>query len=156
MTVNTKNFSSKLSGLIKSAKTQRENLQELISFGLAHYAEHHDPVYLTKVANAAIGVRSLPTRTITDYIKHHANVGWTTLKDGKKGFKRIGKETQVEMPNVTWYDWEGGKHNQVVEDYDALATIKSTLTKAFKKEEEGHLKEGQADKLARIKAIMEE
>ena len=138
-----KTFNRKLSGVVKSAKSMRDNVQELIVAGLVHYEEHQDTGYLTDLVRACQGVRSLPTTTISEYIKLHANVGWGKLKDGKPGFKKVGKDIEVQMPEVTWYDWEGGKHNEVKSDYQFLSTIKSAITKAVKAHEEGRISDEQ-------------
>lgn len=138
--MNEKQFNQKLSGVIRSAKNMRESIQELIVSGLVHYENHNDSGRLTAIVTACKGVKSLPTATIADYIKAHANLGWGKLKDGKPGFRTIGKGAEVKMPEVTWYDWEGGKHNQVTSDYAFLSTIKGAITKAVKAAEEGRIK----------------
>lgn len=150
-----KTFNRKLSGVVKSAKTMRDNVQELIVAGLVHYEEHGDTGYLTDLARACKGVRALPTTTITEYIKAHANVGWGKLKDKRLGFKKVGKDIEVQMPNVTWYDWEGGDHNVIKEDYDMLASVRSAVTKAIKKAQEGHLKEGQEQYIQKLQAVLD-
>ena len=146
-------FNRKLSAVVKSAKTMRENVQELIVAGLVHFEQHNDTTYLTELVRACQGVRALPTTTISEYIKLHANVGWGKLKDGKPGFKKVGKEVEVTMPEVTWYDWEGGKHNEVKSDYLFLSTIKSAVTKAVNAHKEGRISAEQweaAQKAAKV------
>lgn len=138
-----KTFNRKLGNVIKSTKTLRDNMQELIVAGIVHYQNHGDTGYLTDLARACKGVKALPTLTITDYIKAHANVGWGKLKDKQPGFKKVGKEVEVKMPDVTWYDWEGGKHNQITSDYQFLSTIKSAVTKAVNAHKEGRISEEQ-------------
>ena len=93
-----KTFNRKLSGVVKSAKSMRENVQELIVAGLVHFEEHADTGYLTDLVRACQGVRALPTATINEYIQTHANVAWGKLKDGQKGYKKVGKEVEVTMP----------------------------------------------------------
>lgn len=155
-TMDRKTFNRKLGNVVKSAKAMRDNVQELIVAGLVHYEQHGDTGYLTDLARACKGVKSLPTQTITDYIKEHANVGWGKLKDKQLGFKKVGKEVEVRMPEVTWYDWEGGKHNQITQDYDLLSSVRSAVTKAIKKAQEGHLKEGQEEYIAKLQAALED
>lgn len=155
--VTSSTFNAKLSGFVKSQVNQRDNLQSLIVFGLEHYGEHGDTAYLSKVMQACVGVRSLPTETLKGYIKQHANV--RLEKDSKSGvlkFKKEGKEAEVVMPTKVWYDWEGAKHH-ATPDVDAIAriaTIKTTLNKALK---EGTLKDGQEqyvkDLLAAINSV---
>lgn len=139
-------FTRKLQGVIKSAKTQRDNVQELIVAGLVHYSENKgNTAYLTQLARACIGVRSLPTQTITDYIKAHANVGWGKLSDGKSGFRKVGEKgcsAEITLPEVTWYDWEGGNHNRVTPDYDFKQGLANLISTARKRAEEHKLKGG--------------
>lgn len=149
-------FNRKLSAVVKSAKTMRGNVQELIVAGLVHYEQHGDTGYLTDLARACKNVRSLPTLTITEYIKAHANVGWGKLKDKQSGFKKVGKEIEVQMPNVTWFDWEGGTHNEIKEDYDLLASVRSAVTKAINKAKAGQLKEGQEEYIKKLQVALED
>jgi len=128
----TKNFKSKLAGLIKSAKSQRDNINAFILFGLKHYEEHGDSTYLTQVLNACVNVKSLPTITIKDFIKEHANLLWTKNKAGAFCFKKQGTEVKVTMPTVTWYNWKGGKHNATTPDMDVIGQAKSLLARIKK------------------------
>jgi len=139
MSMERKTFNRKLAAVVKSAKTMRDNVQELIVAGLVHFDEHGDATYLTELVRACQGVRSLPTTTISEYIKIHANVGWGKLKDQKGGFKKIGKDIEVKMPEVTWYDWEGGEHNKVKSDYAFKASIKRAITNAVTAHNEGRI-----------------
>lgn len=141
-----KTFNRKLGNVVKSTKSLRDNVQELIVAALVHYESEGgdglptgDTGYMTDLVRACQGVRALPTTTISEYIKIHANVGWGKLKDGKPGFKKVGKEVEVTMPEVTWYDWEGGKHNEVKSDYQFLSSIKSAITKAVTAHEQGKI-----------------
>lgn len=127
--VNEKNFNAQLSGMLTSAKNMREKVQALIVFGLQHYKEHEDSTYLTKVIQAAVGVRALPTTTIKDYIKDHANLKYVKLKDGKLGFKKEAKgvDPDIKMPDVVWWMWDGGKHNADTADKDAFEVFQRFL-----------------------------
>lgn len=127
-TITTKNFKRKLSAVITSTKAMRVNVQLLIDFGLEQYRDHGNASYLSAILNQCIGVKALPTITLKDYIKEHANLRWVKLKDGSHGFKKDGKEVAVTMPTVVWYEWEGGGHNDVKADMKIATRIKSLLT----------------------------
>ena len=144
-----KQFKTKLNGFIQSQKTQRDNLQELIEAALAHYAgesdsanEPGDTIYLTTLVQKCIGVKSVPTKTVTEYIKEHANVRYVKLKDGTYGFKKAQKSVPVEvnMPEVTWYAWTGGDHNTPKKDFDWEASVNRLRQNIAQKLEEGHIK----------------
>lgn len=157
MSITTKNFNTKLSAVITSTKKMRENVQSLIGFGLEQYRDHGNASYLSSILNKCIGVKALPTVTLKDYIRDHANVNWTTLKDKTKGFKKNGKDVEVTMPTVVWYEWEGGKHNDVKTDLDVMARIKSLhtqLSKALAGNEGKKIKEGQEDKAVELERAL--
>jgi len=155
--ITTKNFKSKLASVIKSAKTQRDNVQSIISFGLSHFKQHEDACYLTQALNAAIGVKSLPTVTLKDYIKEHANLVWQKGKDDKLQFKKEGKDVKVTMPTVAWYEWDGGKHNKVTTDMDVMAQTKALLKRIQAGLKDHKVKDEQAAKNveAALKVVLE-
>lgn len=153
----TKNFKSQLNGIIKSAKTQRDNVQAIIVFGLNHYKDHGDASYLSQVLSAAIGVKSLPTVTLKEYIKAHANLLWKKGKDGKFQFKKDGTDVKVTMPTVSWYEWDGGKHNKVTVDMDVMAQTKALLKRIQSGLKDHKVKDEQAAKNveAALKVVLE-
>lgn len=151
--VNEKTFSKVLNGVIKSAAGMRDNLQALIVFGLEQYSEHRNASYLSSVLNKCIGVKSIPTVTIKEYIKAHANIKWVKLSDGTHGFKMAEDNPNVVMPEITWYDWKDAKHNKVTVDMDAMAQAKRLFTALTKALKEGHVKD--KEKAEAIKAALE-
>lgn len=109
--VTAKNFKSKLSSVIKAAKSGRVNLQALIEFGLAHYAEHGDTVYLQSCVDACVGVGSLNTSRMIGFIEAHANITWRKkeAKDGEKVAvfsKAAGQQAEVLPVTTAWWDYE--------------------------------------------------
>jgi len=128
--ITTKTFAGKLSAYAKSTITQRDNLQDLIKFGLDHYKIDGDATYLTRVIQQCIELKAVPAVTVKDYIKAHANVVYGELKDKTIGFKKVSKKAPIETKycKVTWYEWSGGKHNTVKKDFDAVARAKALIT----------------------------
>lgn len=153
-----KEFNRKLSGLINAEKSQRDKVQVLLVAGLVHYADHADTGYLTDLVRALRNVQTKKAKVVSAYIQEFANVGWGKLKDKKLGFKKLpNEEVHVQMPDVTWYDWEGGKDaDQPEQTYDGLATIKATVTKMIKKAQEGKLKEGQEDYIIKLQKALDD
>ena len=137
-----KQFKNKLDGWYRSQKSQRDNLQELIVAALEHYRDHGDTGYLSLLVQRAVNVKSVPTRTVTEYIKVHANVRYVKLKDGNYGFQKATKDqpVEVEMPTVVWYEWEGGEHNKPKTDYDWEASIARVRQQMATKLETGNIK----------------
>ena len=141
--MNQKQFKTQVNGLIRSAKTQRDKVQRLIDEGLNHYKENGDTFYLSYLLNAAVGVKSLPTQTIKEYIKESANqqLSWTKAKDGNMVFKKVkkGEEPTVNMPAEPWYEWKKAGHN-AKPDMDIIAQGKAFIKRIEKAIEEGTIK----------------
>ena len=155
-----KQFKNKLDGFIKSQRTQRDNLQELIVAGLEHYRDHGDTGYLSLLIQRSVGVKSVPTKTITEYIKVHANVRYVKLKDGAYGFQKATKDqpVEVEIPAVVWYEWKGGEHNKPKTDYDWEASIARLRQTMASKLEDGSIKkpEQAARVLGELDSLLDE
>lgn len=135
------NFTRVLGAVVKGATRQRDVLQQLIIFALAHFAEHGNTHYLTVTLNACIGVKSLPTKTMKEFIQAHANVTWTKTTDGTMVFRKQGKDIQVTMPTTLWYDFS--KSHQAAPDLDVVARIKSLATAIEHAISDGKIKPGQ-------------
>ena len=136
-----KTFATILAGFIKGQTKARDTLQALLGFGLEQYANHRNAAYLTAIVTKTRAVKSIPTVTVVDYIKAHANLKYVKLSDGTMGFKMDGDDPIVTNPEVTWYDWEGGKHNAVKADMDINAQVKALLTRINNAMKEGKVKD---------------
>lgn len=153
-----KQFTAKLNGVIKSAKSMRESVQALIESGLEQYGEHGDTGQLSRLIQACVGVRSLPTNVIRDYIKAHANVMFTKAKDGTHVFKKAAgeKTTAVKPTTQTWYDWEGNGNKAPQTDFDVEKKIQMLIKSTTKALEEGKVKEGQEAEASSLVAKLQE
>lgn len=143
-----KTFSTKLRGIVSSALNQRDNIQAVIVSGFEEYNEHGNSGQLSRVLKACVGVKSLPTKVILDYIKAHANVSYIKVKDGTMQFKKSSGETACTVIpfETTWYDWSGnGQHNPPA-DFDIHARIKALMTSTKKAMDDGKIKSGQEAK----------
>lgn len=159
-----KNFKSKLSTYINTETNRRDQMQNFISFAVLHYGGKTDndkqttgdTSLLTALMRSCIGVKSLPTVTIKDYIKAHANVHWVKSSGGNEYvFKKISKGVDVNIVEclTPWYEWEGGEHNKVKADADVIAWAKAVLTRISTAEKEGrHFKD--ADAAEKIKTAL--
>lgn len=156
--LNNKQFTAKLNGVIKSAKSMRESVQVLIESGLEQYGEHGDTGQLSRLIQACVGVRSLPTNVIRDYIKAHANVMFTKAKDGSYVFKKAAgeKETTTVAITATWYDWEGNGNAAPKTDFDVEKRIQMLIKSTTKALEEGKVKEGQESEASLLVAKLQE
>lgn len=134
--VTAKAFNDKLGAFIRSQTTQRDNLQVLFVAGLEQYQLSGNTIYLTKTLEKCIGVRSLPTASIKEYIKAHANVTWAKSKDGKSNvFKKVGGkgvERKVTLPTVAWYNHETKAKDEAKTDVAAIAQLKATYARLSK------------------------
>lgn len=130
-----KKFKDHVKRFMDTEAKRRDKVQDLILIGLEKYHTDGDTSYLNYLIQSAVGVRSMPTKTIVGYIKDHANVRYEKLKDGKPGFKKSAKGSPAEViePQVPWYDWAGAKHQ--AQPYDAEAAVirlRSTIEKNLK------------------------
>lgn len=127
--VTAKNFNKKLTSVIGRSKTARVDLQALLIFGLAHYGKTEDTCYLDKCVKSCIGIGSLDTRKMREYLQAHANIAWTKIeiKSGaKKGqvdhvFKKKGQHAEVTLPDAPWYEFE--KETEEKPPVDALVKL---------------------------------
>lgn len=138
-----KNFKAKLSAFKTSAKTQRDNLQQLIMFAIDHAANHQDEfTCLSQVLNATIEVKAFRTETIKDYIKAHVtNIQYTKLGDGSMGFSKLKKGVPCEysVPEMPWYNFN--TKGEAKADVHPLVLLKSWMTKAEKAIREGKVQD---------------
>lgn len=128
-----KQFKRKVNQYMESETNRRDRIQEYITVGLNKYNENGDTSFLNYLIQSAVGVRSMPTKTLVGYIKDHANLSYGKLKDGKPGFKKSVKSepVQVIQPTVEWYNWTGANHNADESDYDheaAVIRLKKTIS----------------------------
>lgn len=147
MTITTKNFKQKLSGVVRSVNTAKTNLQELLVFGLEQYQEHDNNNYLTECVRACIGANALRTSTMKDYIVNATNLTWSKDKNGKPAFKK----PKGESASVTWAAikagnwWEENEDGQAKPDVDALSKMKGAATAINNAIEQGRIKGGNTD-----------
>jgi len=131
-------FKSRLSNFIKSAKSQRDNLDWLIHAGIVQYAYTGRTNHLSDLLNQSVSVKSLPSVTIKDFIKEHTDLKIKTdTKTGVMTFVRADKDSvkKATIPPFKWYEWKKAKHNNVKEtDYSKRLTtdVKKLIEKGHK------------------------
>lgn len=133
------NFNAKLASFKKSGLSIRDGAQELIIFGLAQYGEHGDAGFLTRVIATANEIKTLPSRTLKDYIKAHANLAYGKGPDQVLRFAKVSKSAPIEvtMPTVTWYEWEGNSSNDAKADFNVTQQLKALMGRYKKAVDEG-------------------
>lgn len=144
--ITSKNFGGKLSGVIRSATSMRAKLQNLMLFGMEHYAKNGDTGYLDRCMESCVGVAALPTQKMKVFIQEHANVSWkeVEIKSGKdKGkkvrvFKKRGKEATYKEPTINW--WEFSVAGDAQPDMDVAASVISLIKRIDKKLADKHIK----------------
>lgn len=109
--VTVSNFKTRLANVLKSVRSQRDSLQELLVFGMNHAKDHaNDFTYLSLCVRSCIGVRALDTDLMKQYIFGHvSNVTWTKYKDGTHGFKKSSKGVECEYADIEWKWYEHEK-----------------------------------------------
>ena len=153
--INEKNFTTKLSAIGKSARTMRDNAQSVLDFGFLHYVQTGDSGYLSRIANACIGIKALNTAIMIAYIEDTANIKQAKLKDGARVFKKIkGDSPTVKTVRGTWYDFE--QPEKEVTALDIAKAIESLVKNISKAKESGReIKvDGTSDALLHLKEAL--
>jgi len=137
MNITIKTFNASLNSVVKSAKTMRDNAQSLIDFGFVQYVETGDSGYLSRIAAACVGVKSLNTNAMIGYIESIANVKMNKAKDGSHVFKKTGKGEQptIKPYTIAWYEFETTP--PATGDFDVAAKILAIIKGADKAHEAG-------------------
>lgn len=109
-TITTANFNNKLASWLKSTTSMRQGAQEIIAFGMSVYAERGDSGYLTRLYQAAVGIKGLNAKLMSDYIRAHANVCLSKASDGQWVFKKTAKgPAEVKPLDTVWWEFGKGK-----------------------------------------------
>tara|TARA_R100001594_G_scaffold72587_1_gene107164 strand:- start:2924 stop:3442 length:519 start_codon:yes stop_codon:yes gene_type:complete len=108
-----KTFTRILNSTLKSYQNVSDNLQALIVFALAHFANNGNACYVAQLLNAANEggrVRKTDMRMIIKFIKAHSNVQITVDNNFTeyKVSKQKGKKATFTAPvdGVTWYNFD--------------------------------------------------
>ena len=135
-----KTFKTKLNAVIKSESTLRDNVQALAVSAIETYGQHGDTSRIELLVNASIKMKSIRSQTLKEFVKDHANVKFTPVKDGV-GFvvKKIGKGA-IEVKDVesNWYDFD--KVGVAKPDMDLLLKVQAVMSGWDKSIEEGKAK----------------
>jgi len=135
-----KTFKTKLNAVIKSESTLRDNVQALAVSAIETFGQHGDTSRIEMLVNASIKMKSIRSQTLKEFIKDHANVKFTPVKDGV-GFvvKKIGKGAiEVKEVESNWYDFD--KVGVTKPDMDLLIKAQALLAQWEKSKEEGKAK----------------
>lgn len=141
-------FKATLRGFLSSQKTQRDNLQDCLLYAFDQYGQHSNCVPLTDIITGLNAVKTVPSKTVKEYIKAHANVKLVTdPKDKSLKFKKDGKgDAIVKDVLVTWYDWHGNNINQAKADItDPVALLRAAMVKIKEAIDAGKIVEGRED-----------
>ena len=134
-----KTFKTKLNAVIKSESTLRDNVQALAVSAIETFGNHGDTSRIEMLVNASIKMKSIRSQTLKEFIKDHANVKFTPVKDGA-GFvvKKVGKGA-IEVKEVAsnWYDFD--KVGVAVEK-EAMKVLKGALATIKKAQSDNKLK----------------
>ena len=108
---NSKGFTSALAGIRTSGRALRASANDVVLFGLEHYAKSGSCCYLDRAYKACIGEAKLDTAQMLYFIRRHANV--EVLDIGKKNARfakktdKAGKKLPAEYvePSVAWFNF---------------------------------------------------
>jgi len=143
MITSIKQFNSKLSGVIRSAKSIRENVQHLAVFAIAQAEEHGNLTPLSDLIKKTKPLRTIRTATLEAFIMAHVQgIQWAG-KGATKALKKIkGQEIVVHEITSLWYDHDDDGVD--AKPADLVARAKTLLTLLHKVDAgEAQAKEGQ-------------
>lgn len=108
---NSKGFTTALAGIRTSGRELRKAANDVVLFGLEHYAKSGSCCYLDRAYKACIGEAKLDTAQMLYFITRHANVevldrGTLKARFAKKTDKS-GKKLPAEYvePSVSWFNF---------------------------------------------------
>ena len=133
-------FKMMLENVIANESTMRDNVQALAVSAIETYGQHGDTSRIEMLVNATIKMKSIRSQTLKEFIKDHANVKFTPVKDGV-GFvvKKIGKGAiEVKEVTINWYDFDNA--GVAKPDADLLLKLQATMSGWDKSIEEGKAK----------------
>ena len=129
-----------LENVVANESTMRDNVQALAVSAIETFGQHGDTSRIEMLVNATIKMKSIRSQTLKEFIKDHANVKFTPVKDGA-GFvvKKIGKGAiEVKEVTVSWYDFD--KVGVAKSDMDLLLKVQAVMSGWDKSIEEGKAK----------------
>lgn len=132
-------FKMMLENVIANESTMRDNVQALAVSAIDTFGTHGDTSRIEMLVNASIKMKSIRSQTLKEFIKDHANVKFTPVKDGV-GFvvKKIGKGAiEVKVVESNWYDFD--KVGVAVEK-EAMKVLKGALATIKKAQSDNKLK----------------
>jgi len=133
-------FKMMLENVIANESTMRDNVQALAVSAIETFGNHGDTSRIVMLVNASIKMKSIRSQTLKEFIKDHANVKFTPVKDGV-GFvvKKIGKGAiEVKEVTINWYDFDNA--GVAKPDMDLLIKAQALLAQWEKSKEEGKAK----------------
>jgi len=133
-------FKMMLENVVANESTMRDNVQALAVSAIETFGNHGDTSRIEMLVNASIKMKSIRSQTLKEFIKDHANVKFTPVKDGV-GFvvKKIGKGAiEVKEVTINWYDFDNA--GVAKPDMDLLIKAQALLAQWEKSKEEGKAK----------------
>tara|TARA_R110001632_G_scaffold157747_2_gene275985 strand:+ start:62 stop:544 length:483 start_codon:yes stop_codon:yes gene_type:complete len=133
-------FKMMLDNVVANESTMRDNVQALAVSAIETFGNHGDTSRIEMLVNASIKMKSIRSQTLKEFIKDHANVKFTPVKDGV-GFvvKKIGKGAiEVKEVESNWYDFD--KVGVAKSDMDLLLKVQAVMSGWDKSIEEGKAK----------------
>jgi hypothetical protein len=112
------NFKKRVAGVIKSGKSIRGNIQELMQFAIVDYltpASNGNTSKMTFLYSAVQGVKSLNHRTLGQFVEDTVNVTLSKTSEGEPVFKKAVKGDAPSFRDGGDIDapwWEHGRVNE--------------------------------------------
>ena len=132
-------FKMMLDNVVANESTMRDNVQALAVSAIETFGKHGDTSRIEMLVNASVKMKSIRSQTLKEFIKDHANVKFTPVKDGV-GFvvKKVGKGA-IEVKEVAsnWYDFD---KVGVAAEKEVMKVLKGALATIKKAQSDNKLK----------------
>jgi len=132
-------FKMMLENVVANESTMRDNVQALAVSAIETFGNHGDTSRIEMLVNATIKMKSIRSQTLKEFIKDHANVKFTPVKNGV-GFvvKKIGKGAiEVKEVTINWYDFDNAG---VAVEKEAMKVLRGALATINKARSDNKLK----------------
>jgi hypothetical protein len=127
--ITSSNFNAKIADVVRSVKSQRDNVQALLMFAVAYAAENNGNfLYATTLVNKLTSAKGMAVATLVSYIKAHCAVVYGKDKAGNLVFKPLAESKREGRPLVNfaamnaapWYEHGKAKAEPTVKTMEQL------------------------------------
>lgn len=149
--VSSENFKSRVADVVRSGKSIRGNIQELVMFAIVFYLDpenNGNTANLTYLYDKVAGVKSLNHRQLGIFVEDTVNVKLGKTSDGDAVFKKAVKGDAPSLRDgadltVNWWEYGRVTAPKALDIFKQLETLRKGIAAATGDEAKKPLVEGQ-------------